>query len=218
VVGTSTGGLLSLALVTPDEQVGAKYKASDLVNFYKQQGSKIFECSWIRKLYTGWGLWAPKYIRKNLSEHLKESKPNRRNGKTTKLLKSDYGAIELETSRDRNGSFEPQLVKKRQTTLGSALNDEIIALWAKGMSYSDISEHIEELYGMEVSEATLTSITDSIIPKVKEWQSRPLDAVYPIVWLDAICFKVRQEGRVINKAVYCVLAVNQQGTRNKLVA
>jgi putative transposase len=155
-------------------------------------------------------------IEAELSEHLKDSKPNRRNGKTTKQLKSDYGAIELETSRDRDSSFEPQLIKKRQTTLGSALNDKIVALWARGMSYSDIREHIEELYGMEVSEATLSSITDSIIPKVKEWQNRPLDAVYPIVWLDAIYFKVKEEGRVINKAVYCILAVNQQGNKDLL--
>ena len=107
------------------------------------------------------------------------------------------------------------MIKKRQTTLGTALNDKIVALWAKGMSYSDIREHIEELYGMEVSEATLSTITDSIIPKVKEWQNRPLDAVYPIVWLDAIYFKVREEGRVINKAVYCILAINQQDFYDK---
>lgn len=149
-------------------------------------------------------------IEAELSDHLKDSKPNRRNGKTCKELKSDYGKIELETSRDREGSFEPQLIKKRQTTLGTALNVKIVALWAKGMSYSDIREHIEELYGMEVSEATLSSITDNIIPKVKEWQNRPLEAVYPIVWLDAIYFKVKEEGRVVNKAVYCILALNQR--------
>jgi putative transposase len=155
-------------------------------------------------------------IEAELSEHLKESKPNRRNGKTSKQLKSDHGLINLETNRDREGSFEPELIKKRQTSLGSALNDKIIALWAKGMSYSDIREHIEEMYGMEVSEATLSNITDSIIPKVKEWQNRSLEAIYPIVWLDAIHFKVKEEGRVINKAVYCVLAVNQQGNKDLL--
>ena len=155
-------------------------------------------------------------IEAELSEHIKESKPNRRNGKASKQLKSDHGLISLETSRDREGSFEPQLIKKRQTTLGSALNDKVIALWAKGMSYSDIREHIEEMYGMEVSEATLSSITDSIVPKVKEWQNRPLDAIYPIVWLDAIHFKVKEEGRVTSKAVYCVLAANQQGSKDLL--
>lgn len=155
-------------------------------------------------------------IEAELSEHLRENKPNRRNGKTSKQLKSDHGLISLETSRDREGSFEPQLIKKRQTTLGSALNDKVVGLWAKGMSYTDIREHIEEMYGMEVSEATLSNITDSIVPKVKEWQNRTLEAVYPIVWLDAIHFKVKEEGRVISKAVYCVLAVNQQGNKDLL--
>lgn len=152
-----------------------------------------------------------------LTEHLKEEKAdNRRNGKTSKTLKSDYGPVELQTSRDRQATFEPQLVKKRQTTLGSALNSKILALWSKGMSYSDISDHVAELYGLEVSESTLTGITDALIPKVKEWQNRPLDAVYPIVWLDAIHFKVREDGRVINKAVYCVLGLNQQGKKELL--
>jgi transposase-like protein len=89
-------------------------------------------------------------------------------------------------------------------------------MWARGMSYSDIREHIEQLYGMEVSEATLTNITDSIIPKVKEWQNRPLEAVYPIMWLDAIYFKVREEGHTVNKAIHCILAINQQGNKELL--
>lgn len=93
----------------------------------------------------------------------------------------------------------------RQTTLGSALNNKILTLWSKVMSYSDISTHIEELYGLEVSESTLTGITDVLIPKVKEWHNRPLEAVYPVVWLDAIHFKVREESRVISKAVYLEL-------------
>ena len=130
-----------------------------------------------------------------LTEHLREEKTdNRRHGKTTKTLKSDDGPVELQTSRDRQDTFEPKLVKKRQTNLGSALNKKVLALWSKGMSYSDIRAHVEELYGLEVSESTLTSITDALIPKVKEWQHRPLDAVYPVVCLDAIHFKVREGG------------------------
>ena len=151
-----------------------------------------------------------------LSEHLKEDNANRRNGRSKKQLKTDYGYLDLETSRDRIGSFEPQLVKKRQTTLGSALNKKILGLWAKGMSYADIRSHIEEMYGMEVSEGALTAITDSIIPQVKEWQNRPLEAIYPIIWLDAIVFKVKEEGRIVNKAVYCILGVNQQGIKELL--
>lgn len=151
-----------------------------------------------------------------LREHLTHDDTNRKNGKTRKQLKSDYGSIDLETSRDRNSSFEPQLVKKRERTLGSSLNNKIIALWAKGMSYSDIRGHIDEMYGMELSEATLTGITDSIVPKVKEWQNRPLESVYPIVWLDAIHFKVKEDGRIVNKAVYGILGVNQQGIKELL--
>ncbi|MEL6413009.1 MAG: IS256 family transposase, partial [Bacteroidota bacterium] len=152
-----------------------------------------------------------------LTEHLKEEQAaNRRNGKTTKTVKSDYGPVVIQTSRDRQATFEPQLVIKRQTTLGSALINNIMALWCNGMSYSDISAHVEELYGLEVSESTLTGITDALIPKVKAWQNRPLDGVYPIVWLDAIHFKVREEGRVISKAVYCVLGLNQQGKKELL--
>ncbi|OJW72871.1 MAG: IS256 family transposase [Candidatus Amoebophilus sp. 36-38] len=155
-------------------------------------------------------------IEAELSEHLKESKPNRRNGKTSKQVKSEHGLIDFETSRDREASFEPQLIKKRQTILGNVLQDKILSLWALGMSYTDIRGHIEELYGMEISEATLSNITDSIVPKVKEWQNRPLEAVYPLVWLDAIHFKVKEEGRIVSKAVYCVLAVNQQGNKDLL--
>jgi len=151
-----------------------------------------------------------------LREHLTHDDTNRKNGKTRKQIKSDYGSIDLETSRDRNSSFEPQLVKKRERTLGSSLNNKIIALWAKGMSYSDIRGHIDEMYGMELSEATLTGITDSIVPKVKEWQNRPLESVYPVVWLDAIHFKVKEDGRIVNKAVYGILGVNQQGIKELL--
>lgn len=146
-----------------------------------------------------------------LAQHLKEEPANRRNGKTSKQLKSDYGTIELDSNRDRNGSFEPQLIKKRQTTLGASLDDKIVGMWAKGMSYSDIREHLEDMYGVEISESTLTGITDSIVPKIKQWQNRPLESVYPIMWLDGIYFKVREEGRIVNKAVHCILALNREG-------
>ena len=151
-----------------------------------------------------------------LEEHLSKDTSNRKNGKVSKTVKSDYGAIELERSRDRNSSFEPKIIKNRQRTLGNALDKKILALWSKGMSYSDIRSHIDELYGMELSEATLSNITDSIIPKVKEWQHRPLESIYPVVWLDAIHFKVKEDGRIINKAVYGILGVNQQGVKELL--
>jgi len=151
-----------------------------------------------------------------LQDHLSSEKGNRKNGKVSKQIKSDYGSIELENSRDRNSSFEPQLIKKRQRTLGSSLDKKILALWGKGMSYSDIRDHVDDMYGMNLSEATLSGITDSIIPKVKEWQNRPLEAIYPVVWLDAIHFKVKEEGRIISKAVYGILGVNQHGVKDLL--
>lgn len=152
-----------------------------------------------------------------IESHMRnEPAANRRNGKGSKKVKTGYGSIDLETPRDRNGSFEPMLVKKRQTSLGKGLDDKIIALYGLGMSYRDISSHMEELYGIELSEASLSSITDKIIPVVQEWQSRPLESVYPIVWMDAIHFKVREDGRVISKAVYCILGVNQQGYKDLL--
>lgn len=151
-----------------------------------------------------------------LEDHLANATGNRKNGKVRKQVKSDYGAINIETSRDRNGSFEPKLIKKRQRTLGNALDQKILALWGKGMSYSDIKSHIEEMYGMELSEATLSTITDSIVPKLKEWQNRPLESVYPVVWLDAIHFKVKEDGRIVNKAVYGILGVNKEGIKELL--
>ncbi|MBF0569127.1 MAG: transposase, partial [Nitrospirae bacterium] len=113
-----------------------------------------------------------------IESHLKaEDTKNRRNGRTSKTVRTDQSAFELETPRDRNGTFEPEIVKKRQTYLGDALDKKVIALYGLGMSYSDISNHLEELYGIEVSTATLSAVTDKILPVVKQWQARPLEGV-----------------------------------------
>lgn len=141
---------------------------------------------------------------------------NRRNGKSKKTVKSESGAFELETPRDRNSSFEPQIIKKRQTTVSDALEEKIIALYALGMSYRDISAHLEEMYGLEVSAGALSTITDKIIPRIKEWQSRPLEAVYPFIWMDAIHYKAKEDARVQAKAVYTILGVNQRGQKDIL--
>lgn len=149
--------------------------------------------------------------------HLTESKrPNRRNGKTSKRVKTAFGAVDIITPRDRNSSFEPQLLPKRQTTLGEALDHKVISLYGKGMSYNDICAHLEELYGLTVSPATLSAITDRVIEEVKQWQSRPLESVYPFVWLDAIHYKVKEEGAIKTKAVYCLLGVNREGIKDLL--
>jgi transposase-like protein len=124
--------------------------------------------------------------------------------------------VEINTPRDRQGSFEPQLLPKRQTTLGEALDHKVISLYGRGMSYSDICKHLEELYGLTVSPATLTAITDSVIEEVQAWRSRPLESVYPFMWLDAIHYKVKEDGAIKTKAVYCLLGVNREGIKDLL--
>lgn len=156
-------------------------------------------------------------LEEELNSHLNEEERkegNRKNGKLSKTLKTSVGEIELNTSRDRNGSFEPTLVKKRETILADSLQDKIIGLYGLGMSYRDISKHIEEMYDMEISHDTLSSITDRIIPQVKEWQSRPLETSYAIVWLDAMHYKVRDGGVVKNRAIYNILGINLEGRKD----
>lgn len=139
---------------------------------------------------------------------------NKRNGKKSKTLKTDSGEIEITTPQDRNSSFEPQLVKKRETVLADNLAPKIIGLYGLGMSFRDISNHIKEMYDVDISHSTLSEITDRVIPQVKAWQSRPLEPLYTIVWLDAMHYKVRDEGRVVSRAVYNVLAVNKEGRKD----
>jgi transposase-like protein len=153
-----------------------------------------------------------------LESHLEteQEEPNRRNGKTSKTMKSEHGSFELETPRDRNGTFEPELVRKRQTSLGNSVENKLIALYGLGMSYADIAGHMEDLYGLEVSPAMLSAVTDKIIPVIKEWQARPLDAVYPFVWMDAMHNKLREDGRIVPKAVYTILGINTKGIKDVL--
>lgn len=140
---------------------------------------------------------------------------NSRNGKTPKTLKTDRGEIPIEVPRDRNGAFEPQIVKKRQRRFGE-FDDTIISLYSRGMTTREIQEHLRELYGVDVSPSLLSSVTDDVIDEVKAWQSRPLDAVYPIVYLDAIRVKIQDEGTITNKAVYLALGLNLSGNKELL--
>jgi len=152
-----------------------------------------------------------------LDSHLAEDVAgNRRNGKSKKKVKSTNGTFELETPRDRAGTFEPQLVKKHQRTVSDEIETKILSMYGLGMSYSDIAGHVEELYGISVSTATISMITDKLIDEVKAWQARPLDSVYPFVWLDAIHYKIRDKGRYQTKAVYTVLALNMDGKKEVL--
>lgn len=140
---------------------------------------------------------------------------NSRNGCSSKKLKGDHGEVELQTPRDRNGSFEPQLIKKGQTRI-TGMDDQILNLYAKGMSTRDIVATFEEMYGAEISPGLVSQVTNAVIEQVVEWQNRPLDAVYPIVYLDCIVLKIRQDKRVINKAIYLVLGINIEGHKELL--
>jgi putative transposase len=140
---------------------------------------------------------------------------NNRNGHSRKRLIGDHGEIEIETPRDRNGEFEPQFVRKGQTRL-TAFDDQILSLYAKGMSTRDIVASFKEMYGADVSATLISKVTESVIDRVTEWQNRPLDAVYPIVYLDCIVVKVRQNKRVINKSIYLALGVNLDGNKEVL--
>jgi len=137
---------------------------------------------------------------------------NSRNGKTSKTVKGKTGEMEISVPRDRNGSFEPQLVKKHQRRL-PGFDDKVVALYARGLTTREITGHLKELYGVDVSPSLISAVTDTVIEDVKAWQGRPLDAVYPIVYLDAIHLKMRSEGQVQNQAVYLALGINLEGRK-----
>ena len=152
-----------------------------------------------------------------LDSHLADDVlPNRKNGKTNKTLKTSEGRIDLDTPRDRAGTFEPQIVKKHQTSVSDEIESKILSMYGRGLSYSDISEHVAEIYGISVSAAAISAITDKIIDTVKDWQQRPLDSHYPFIWLDAIHYKVRAQGHYESRAVYTVLGLNLEGKKEVL--
>ena len=140
---------------------------------------------------------------------------NSRNGYSSKKLKGDHGEIDLQTPRDRNASFEPQLIKKGQTRI-TGMDDQILSLYAKGMSTRDIVAAFQEMYGADISAGLVSQVTNAVMERVVEWQNRPLDVVYPIVYFDCIVLKIRQDKRVINKAIYLVLGINIEGHKELL--
>jgi putative transposase len=140
---------------------------------------------------------------------------NSRNGHSRKTLTSEYGDVEIAVPRDRKGEFEPEIVKKNQTnTVG--IEEQVIALYARGVSTRDIQAHLHQLYGLDVSPTLISNITDKLLPMIKEWQSRPLHSVYAVVFLDAIHYKVKQDGQVVNKAAYMVVGINLEGQKDVL--
>lgn len=162
-------------------------------------------------------------LKAELTEHLGYEKHdpagqgsgNSRNGKSRKQLKGDFGELELETPRDRNGTFEPRIVAKGQTRF-TGFDDKILSMYSRGMTTREIQSHLEEIYGVEVSPALISTVTDAVVDEVKSWQSRPLESLYPIVYLDALYVKIRDNGQVENRAIYLAIAVKLDGTKEVL--
>jgi len=140
---------------------------------------------------------------------------NSRNGKTSKNIKGDFGEVPIDVPRDRTGAFQPQIIKKNQTRF-DGFDDKIISMYARGMTTRDIQAHLQDIYGVEVSPDLVSTVTDSVINEVKEWQNRPLEEIYPVLYLDATILKVRSEGRIINKSAYLALGITLAGTKDVL--
>ena len=141
---------------------------------------------------------------------------NSRNGHSEKTLRTSFGNVELSVPRDRKSEFEPQLLKKNQTSISQDIEEKIISMYAKGMSTDDISDHVRDIYGISVSDTTVSRITDKILPLAREWQQRPLESVYAVVYLDAIHYHVRSEGQIVKKAVYIAIAIDLDGHKDVL--
>ena len=141
---------------------------------------------------------------------------NSRNGHSKKTLRTSMGKVDIDVPRDRNGVFEPKILPKNQTSISQDMESKIISMYAKGMSTSDIEEHIRDIYGLEISDTTVSRITDKVLPVAKEWQQRPLESVYAVVFLDAIHYHVRSEGQIIKKAVYIAIGVDMDGRKDVL--
>jgi transposase-like protein len=156
-------------------------------------------------------------LKAELDAHLAtEEAPNRRNGSTAKTVKSSSGSFELQTPRDRSGTFEPQLVKKHQTHLTDEIERKVIALFALGTSYQDIRGHIADIYGISLSVGAINAVTDKLLPELQAWRERDLEPIYPIVWLDAIHYKIKENGRYISKAIYTILGLKIDGKKELL--
>lgn len=181
---------------------------ADIQNLFKETIAEFMENGLEAELDDELGY--SKYDYKN-----KESS-NSRNGHSQKTLKTSFGNIEIETPRDRNGEFDPQLLKKNQTSITQDVEEKILSMYAKGMTTGDIESHIRDIYGLEVSDTTVSRITDKILPVAKEWQQRPLESIYAVVFLDAIHYHVRSEGQIVKKAVYIAIGIDLDGKKDVL--
>jgi transposase-like protein len=195
-------------------------KSFDLDSFIKEAGEQLRSG---KPLVGAEGVFTPLLKRVieaslegELADHLKDSKKegkNRRNGHTKKNIQSSLGGFDIFSPRDRNASFEPQTISKRQRVISEDMDKKILGLYGLGMSYSDIQHHLKDIYDFDISDGTITAITDKLMPAIKEWQNRLLENVYPVMWLDAIHFKVRHDGSVKTRAIYSILGVSTDGQK-----
>jgi len=155
-------------------------------------------------------------LESHIAQDIFSGNKNRKNGTSSKTIKTGDGSFILDTPRDRTGSFEPQLVKKNQTHLTDEIEEKVLSMYSLGLSYADISKHVEDMYRIELSKGTISNITDKIIDKVKKWQERPLEPIYTFIWLDAIHYKIKDGGKYDTKAVYTILGMDKDGKKDVL--
>lgn len=189
-------------------QLGDIGSMEDIQNLFKETIAEFMENGLEAELDDELGY--SKYDYKN------KSTDNSRNGHSGKRLRTSFGDVDVSVPRDRKGEFEPQVLKKNQTSISQDIEEKILSMYAKGMTTGDIEAHIQDIYGIEVSDTTVSRITDKILPIAKEWQQRPLEAVYAVVFLDAIHYHVRSEGQIVKKAVYVAIGVDLDGKKDVL--
>ena len=180
----------------------------DIQNLFKKTIAEFMEDGLETELDDELGYSRYDYCNKNTE--------NSRNGHSSKTLRTSFGDVEVAVPRDRKGEFEPQLLKKNQTSISQDIEEKILSMYAKGMTTGDIEAHIQDIYGVNVSDTTVSRITDKILPVAKEWQQRPLEAVYAVVFLDAIHYHVRSEGHIVKKAVYIAIGIDLDGHKDVL--
>lgn len=180
----------------------------DIQNLFKETIAEFMEDGLETELDDELGYSRYDYCNKNTE--------NSRNGHSSKTLRTSFGDVEVAVPRDRKGEFEPQLLKKNQTSISQDIEEKILSMYAKGMTTGDIEAHIHDIYGVDVSDTTVSRITDKILPVAKEWQQRPLEAIYAVVFLDAIHYHVRSEGHIVKKAVYIAIGIDLDGHKDVL--
>ena len=180
----------------------------DIQNLFKETIAEFMENSLEAELDDELGY--SKYDYKNKDTN------NSRNGHSSKTLRTSFGDVEVSVPRDRKGEFEPQVLKKNQNSISQDIEEKILSMYAKGMTTGDIETHIQDIYGISVSDSTVSRITDKILPVAKEWQQRPLEAIYAVVFLDAIHYHVRSEGQIVKKAVYIAIGIDLDGRKDVL--